>query len=645
MQAARDCLAADSAVARALPGFRPRPEQLEMAAAVEESIADGRHLVVEAGTGVGKSFAYLVPALLHLAEGGGPVLVATRTIALQEQLVERDIPLLLEALGLERLRVALAKGRGNYVCRRRLEMAHAEGPGLFEDPALLEQLDVLHKWARKSCDGSLADLAFRPRAQVWDAVKAESGNCLHQRCPFFKPCAYQHSRREMYGANLIVANHALVLSDLALRQSGASFLPDYEVLVLDEAHGLEEGAAEHFGAYVSPIGIARQLGRFMGARRRTGLFGKAEVGSDLYELLEAVRDAARTLFENVSGFRGGASERRLRGPGEFGDPLTKPLDALVRALRARHESIEDPGLGLEWRARTDRLEETCHAVELIHGAAEPDLVYWAESAGRDRHSVLRAAPTEVAATLRRGLFAKTRCAILTSATMRVGNSFDHFKGRIGLEEPAELGLGSPFDFKRQCRLVLHAAMPDPRAPGYDAAVVQRVRELVLEANGGAFVLFTSYRALRQAHTALRDELTAKGLHVLCQGADMRTADIVAAFRERDDCVLFATDTFWQGIDVRGRNLRLVVITRLPFAVPDHPLQQARLERIEDAGGDAFRELSLPQAVLRLRQGFGRLIRSSEDTGVVAILDPRVVTKRYGRVFLQSLPECAVEECG
>ncbi|MHC4548033.1 MAG: ATP-dependent DNA helicase [Planctomycetota bacterium] len=616
-----------------------------MAAAVEEAVAEGRHLVVEAGTGVGKSFAYLVPALLHLDAGGGPIVVATRTIALQEQLVRRDLPLLLGALELDRIRVALAKGRGNYVCRRRTEMACDEGPGLFDDPARLEQLQQIREWAGKSRDGSLADLDFRPPGEVWDAVKAETGNCLHRNCPFFTPCAYQRSRREMYGAHLLVANHALVFSDLALREAGVSLLPDYEGLVLDEAHAIEEGAAEYFGVRVSPIGVARQLGRFMGAKRRTGLFGRAEVGQDLYGLMDDVRGALRRLFDGITRFRSGESEKRLRGPGAFPDPLSEPLERLIRALRQRHRSLEDPGLSLEWKARTDRLEETRHAIELVQGALDPDLVYWVEGAGRADHSVLRAAPTEVATILRRTVFARTRSVVLTSATLRVAGSFAHFKRRVGLDEPTELALGSPFDFRLQCRLLLYPRMPDPRDPAYDEAVAGAVEALVRETKGGAFVLFTSYRALRRTHDAAHEALTEAGLHVLRQGADLRTQDIVGAFRERDDCVLFATDTFWQGIDVRGSHLRLVVITRLPFAVPDHPLQQARLERIEEAGGDAFRELSLPQAVLKLRQGFGRLIRDRDDRGVVAILDPRVRTRVYGQVFLQSLPECTVEERG
>jgi ATP-dependent DNA helicase DinG len=257
--------------------------------------------------------------------------------------------------------------------------------------------------------------------------------------------------------------------------------------------------------------------------------------------------------------------------------------------------------------------------------------------------VLRAAPKDVAPILRRALYSKVPCVVMTSATLRVGQGFEHFKRRVGLDEPDELALGSPFDFRRQCRLLLYPAMPDPRAPSHDDAVATEVRKLVLASKGGAFVLFTSYGALERTHAAVARDLAAAGLFVMRQGGDQRTGDIVAAFRERDDCVLFATDTFWQGIDVRGRNLRLVVITRLPFAVPDHPLQQARVERIEEEGGDAFKEFSLPQAVLKLRQGFGRLIRAHDDEGTVAILDPRIVTKAYGRTFLESLPACRREQ--
>jgi len=636
---ATDLLGPLSPVAPALRGFSPRPEQLSMAEAVEEALAEGRHLVVEAGTGVGKSFAYLVPALLHLGGPRGPVVVATRTIALQEQLVTKDIPLLLKALGMHDLKVALAKGRGNYVCRRRTEMAFEEARGLFEDPAKVSEIARVRDWAAKSEDGSLADLPFRPSPEAWDACKAESGNCLHRQCPFYDGCAYQRSRRELYGARLIVANHALVFADLALREAGAKLLPDYDGIVLDEAHAIEEEAAENFGAQVSPYGVARQLGRFMGARRRTGLFGRAEVAPELYDLVEEVRRGLRGLFESVDRFRAGENEKRMREPHAFEDPMTEPLSRLLVGLRERHGSIEDPGLALEWKSRTDRLEESLHAVRLVHGLFDRDLVYWAESGGRGGHSVLRAAPMDVAPILRRALFSRVRCVVMTSATLKVGDSFEHFKRRVGLEEPDELALGSPFDFRRQCKLLLYPQMPDPRDPAHEEALAAEVKRLVLESKGGAFVLFTSYSALDRTHRAVADDLAKKGLFVLRQGGDQRTQDIVAAFRERDDCVLFATDTFWQGIDVRGRNLRLVILTRLPFAVPDHPLQQARLERIEEEGGDPFREYSLPQAVLKLRQGFGRLIRAHDDEGTVAILDPRIVTKPYGRTFLSSLPRC------
>jgi ATP-dependent DNA helicase DinG len=638
---AKDLLGPRSPVAGALKGFAPRPEQLSMAEAVEGALSEGRHLVVEAGTGVGKSFAYLVPALLHLGGPGGPVVVATRTIALQEQLVSKDIPLLLNVLGMRDVKVALAKGRGNYVCRRRTEMASEEARGLFEDAAKVAETGRIREWAEASTDGSLADLPFRPSSEVWDACRAESGNCLHRQCPFYEGCAYQRSRRDMYGARLIVANHALVFADLSLREAGVKLLPDYECIVLDEAHAIEDDAAEHFGARVSPFGIARLLGRFMGARRRTGLFGRAEVSPDLYDGVEEARGALRKLFEGVDGFRAGENEKRIRGAGAFEEPLTEPLAKLLGKLRERHGSIEDPGLALEWKSRTDRLEEDMHAIRLVHGLLDKDLVYWAESGGRGGHSVLRAAPADVAPILKRTLFSRVPCVVMTSATLQVAGSFEHFRRRVGLEEPDELALGSPFDFKRQCKLRLYPAMPDPRDPAHDDALAAEVKRLVLESKGGAFVLFTSYGSLDRTHKAVAKDLEKAGLHVLRQGGDQRTSDIVAAFRERGDCVLFATDTFWQGIDVRGRNLRMVIITRLPFAVPDHPLQQARLERIEEEGGDPFKQYSLPQAVLKLRQGFGRLIRAHDDEGTVAILDPRIVTKAYGRTFLSSLPGVGV----
>ncbi len=628
------------AIAAKLPGFEARPQQLRMAELIARAIHRG-HVVVEAGTGVGKSFAYLVPALEAIRDKGATVVVSTRTIALQEQLVAKDVPFLLETLDMEDVPVALAKGRNNYVCRRRAEGARSDGAGQF-DFAMgerFEQLQRIVEWARASEDGSLSDLGWRPDPEVWDLARAERGNCLNEKCPFYAGCAWQRARGRLSTAKLVVANHTLVFLDLQLRMKGAQVLPDYDVLVLDEAHEVAEVATESFAARLSEARVKRLLDRLFNPKAPAkSLLRKADAPGDLFLLVDECRQATTALFDGVATFRPSfIKDTRIRKPKSFPDPLGPKLSELRYRLGKLRP--QDRNLALELKAQRERLNELRGDLQAFLDVPE-GLVYWYETNRNDR-PVLCAAPLDVGPLLRRELFGKVPTVVLTSATLQVGGRFDHLKNRLGLDEADELDVGSPFDFKRQCRLVTFPKMPDPRAEAFEPAAHRAIEDLVVGASGGAFLLFTSYRALEAAFLRLQKPLEAEGLLVLRQG-DRPTKGIVEAFRDACNCVLFATDTFWQGIDIRGKNLRLVVLHKLPFAVPDHPLRRARDEACTKRGGNPFIEISVPEAVIRVKQGFGRLIRSATDRGTVAILDPRIHTKGYGRTFLSSLPECAWE---
>jgi len=672
--------------------FEDRPAQRDMAAYIADAYNDGGIALLEAGTGVGKSFAYLVPAILWAQANEERTVVSTNTINLQEQLVGKDLPLLARALATpdHEPTFALLKGWRNYLCLARLEQAHGSQETLFET-ARGEELEALAAWARSSADGSLADLADTPSDEVWDAVAAESDLCTRLKCPHFERCFVFQARRKAAEADVVVVNHHLLASDLAVRLAAdnwleAAVLPPYRRLILDEAHHVEDVAASHLGAQVSQAGVQRLLGRLERGGRgllpalHAALSARADLLSlasrDLLEqrLLDALR-AARRGAEDLFTLLAARLDREPAGPGGhqlrltdafaddpvWGAGLEAALDNLLVAFTGLQDGVETIADRLSLEDTADRpavlIGELRGVVRRLDMAARgltaslrptradraSPAVRWLERRGRKATSIgLAAVPLDLASVLKEALFDRVETVVLTSATLATGGDFGFLEERLGLALPPSRvtvreALPSPFDFASQCLFGIPTDLPEPKedAAGHDAAVARVLVELAHAADGGVFCLFTSHSALRRAADAVRARVGPRW-PLLVQGEDQRDR-LLRRFREAGNAVLLGTDSFWEGVDVPGRALRVLILAKLPFKVPTEPLTAARVERLESRGHDGFTQYLLPHAALRLKQGFGRLIRSRADVGAVVLLDRRVVTRRYGAQVLEGLP--------
>jgi ATP-dependent DNA helicase DinG len=680
-----DTLGEHGPIAARLGAFEDRQGQRDMAAHIADAYNDGGIVLLEAGTGIGKSFAYLVPALAWAKANGERTVISTNTINLQEQLVGKDLPLLREALrdGTHTPSFALLKGWRNYLCHARLGSAMSGQQSLLE-PDKLQELIGLAEWASRTADGTLADLVVPPSSEVWDEVAAEPDLCTRLRCPHFERCFLFRAKRAAAEADVVVVNHHLLASDLAVRGEQenwdeAAVLPPYQRLVLDEAHHLEDVAANHLGAQVTSRGIRRVLGRLerngkgllpalsFELRAQHDLLSRASHDLLVQRLLPALADARRAtdaMFQRLSALLD-AGVSPLRLDGEFASApiwaagLSAELDGALAAFRRMRDDVETIADRMGQSEMTDRrqqlLSELRGVVRRLESATDGlnrtlrpppggvPTVRWIDRAGMKGQQVaLAAVPLDLAPVLRELLFDRVKTVAMTSATLAAGGDFDFLESRVGLALPPtpvtvrEI-LPSPFNYPEQCLFGIPVDVPDPREdePGHDACVVRAISELAWASDGGIFVLFTSHAALRRAAVELRSSLPPRW-PILVQGEQARD-QLLRRFREAGNAILLGTDSFWEGVDVPGRALRVLVLCKLPFKVPSEPLTAARLERLAEQGEDGFMGYLLPHAALKLKQGFGRLIRTRTDVGVVILLDRRVVAKRYGPLLLSGLP--------
>ncbi len=629
-------------ISKSLSSYEERPEQVEMASAVQSAIREGKHLIVEAGTGTGKSLAYLVPFILWAAEEKKRVIVSTNTKTLQHQLLDKDIPLLRECLPIK-FSSCLALGTQNYLCLRRLNQTLSGG--LLLNPINQRELTRVLNWERRTRTGIRSELERKGRIGVWDRICRESDLCLGKDCPYQEKCYYQRFRKRLFGANIIVVNHHLFFANLA---TNGMLLPRCQAVVFDEGHSIEEVATSYFGVRLSNSQLNYLLNSIHNPRTGASLANRlGKVKGDERERLQTVttetRAAADLVFEEILS-RFGPEPRtiRIKEKNPFANRLREPLRRLSSVLRDMEKRMDNKEKAIEISALAERCQEFSRSIDSFLGQSLEGYVYWIDIEAKRRRSLvaINMAPIDIADELRKRVLDKIHPIIFTSATLAIAHRFDFLRQRLGLNECQELILPSSFNYQSQVQVYVPSNGPDPRLnpKAYTEFVAAETGKILKITKGKAFVLFTSYGMMKGVHSLLKDRLAE--ITMLKQG-DASREELLAKFKEEVNSTLFGVATFWQGVDIPGEALQCVILTKLPFDLPNDPVTEARIESLREKGANPFLDYQLPQAIMTFKQGFGRLIRNKDDYGLVAILDTRVRRKSYGSKFLSSLPRCRI----
>lgn len=624
-------------LSKAMPSYEYRQQQLSMSEAVAGALTDGCHLMVEAGTGTGKSQAYLIPAILWAMKNNKRVVISTYTKTLQQQILDHDIPLLREKFGLA-FRYAVCLGHENYLSLRRLK--RTSQTGMFVRPEEDRQLRAIFDWAGVTTTGVKSELP-ELSSTVWEEVGRQKDLCMGKNCETYNSCFYFKERRKWFSAHLLVVNHHLFFANVA---SSGAVLPRYDAVIFDEAQNIEEVATSFLGLEISNTGLLYFLDRLYNARTHKGLLSRIDYPAPLHlhGLVNQTRHAVEIFFTHVFEVYG-RQDRVVRfyEPPMIDNLIYTPMQELFETLKSLESRLQSEEDKLEIAAAAARCFEYNITLQAILHQMKKDYVYWLEVSGKKRgpRAVLCGVPINVAAELDKQVFSKTERVVLTSATLTTNRKFDFIKERIGYNPKEEMMLDSPFDFAAQAMLYLAGDLPEPsdKTDGYIRAVADRAREIILATGGKTFVLFTSYDVMNRVYR----ELLSLPFPLLKQG-DLPTHRMIERFKAQPS-VIFGTNSFWQGVDIPGEALTSVIITKLPFDVPNEPLVEARLEDLRKKSLNPFRHYQIPRAIIQLKQGFGRLIRKKTDTGIVAILDSRMVHRSYGKQFIKSLPPCRITE--